>query len=128
MVWCPTSRPAITTSTSSRPEPNRFRKARPAYRPRELREAGISPAKGRGQHFLTDRRILGRIAEACELTADDLVVEIGPGLGALTERLLAVAGEVIALEIDGALCAYLQTHFAGRPSLRVLEADARIVE
>ena len=115
MESCQTSGPAITTSTSSRPDPRANRPfKRRAFRPRELREAGVAPVKARGQHFLTDRRILGRIADACGLGAGDTAVEVGPGLGALTERLVEAAGQVIAIEIDGGLCLHLRQKFASR--------------
>jgi 16S rRNA (adenine1518-N6/adenine1519-N6)-dimethyltransferase len=68
-----------------------------------VREAGISPTKSLGQHFLTDANILNRIVAAASLTADDTVIEIGPGLGALTQRLLEAAGPVIAVELDAKL-------------------------
>ena len=53
-----------------------------------------------GQHFLTDPRLLGRIADALQATPNDTVIEIGPGRGSLTEQLLARAGRVIAIELD----------------------------
>ena len=68
-----------------------------------MREAGISPTKSLGQHFLTDANILNRIAAAASLTPDDTVIEVGPGLGALTQRLLEAAGHVIAVELDAKL-------------------------
>jgi histidine ammonia-lyase len=57
------------------------------------------PKKRLGQHFLTDPRLLGRIADTLEATRDDTVIEIGPGRGALTEQLLQRAGRVIAIEL-----------------------------
>lgn len=73
-----------------------------------MREAGISPVKALGQHFLTDANVLNRIVEAAELTAEDTVVEIGPGLGALTQRLVRACGRVIAIELDEKLAARLK--------------------
>lgn len=70
------------------------------------------PRKRFGQHFLTDPRLLGRIADALGATPNDTVIEIGPGRGALTARLLERAGRVIAIEIDRDLVAVLRERFA----------------
>ena len=75
-----------------------------------------------GQHFLTDPRILARIADALQLTGSETVVEIGPGRGALTEQLLQRAGHVFAIEVDRELVPLLRTKFSGSP-LTVVEAD-----
>jgi 16S rRNA (adenine1518-N6/adenine1519-N6)-dimethyltransferase len=80
------------------------------------------PRKRYGQHFLTDPRILARIAEALRLTGAETVVEIGPGRGALTEYLLRHARRVVAIEIDRDLVPALRTKFTGRP-LEVIEGD-----
>lgn len=60
----------------------------------------INPAKERGQHFLIDEKVLQDMIKSAELSADDTVVEIGPGLGTLTEQLLQSGAMVIAAEID----------------------------
>jgi 16S rRNA (adenine1518-N6/adenine1519-N6)-dimethyltransferase len=78
-----------------------------------------------GQHFLRDRTVVDRVLELVAPTARDLVVEIGPGRGALTESLAARAGRLLALEIDGGLAAALQARFAVAPSVEILQADAR---
>jgi len=78
-----------------------------------------------GQHFLRDRTVVDRVLELVAPTARDLVVEIGPGRGALTESLAARAGRLLALEIDGGLAAALQARFADAPSVEILQADAR---
>jgi 16S rRNA (adenine1518-N6/adenine1519-N6)-dimethyltransferase len=79
--------------------------------------------KSLGQHFLSDPRILGRIADALSLAAGETVIEIGPGRGGLTEHLLARAGRVIAIEIDRMLAASLRERFAGDARLDVVEQD-----
>jgi 16S rRNA (adenine1518-N6/adenine1519-N6)-dimethyltransferase len=84
--------------------------------------------KSLGQHFLTDRRILGRIADAVGLTGTETVVEIGPGRGALTEMLLARAGRVIAIEYDRALAALLRARYADDPRVTIIEADVLAVD
>lgn len=74
--------------------------------------AHARPRKRFGQHFLTDPRLLGRIADALGATPNDTVIEIGPGRGALTAQLLERAGRVIAIEIDRDLVAVLRERFA----------------
>ena len=96
------------TSSSSRSSAS-LRPTRKPYRPREVREAGIAPTKSLGQHFLTDTNVLNRIVTAAALTHNDVVIEVGPGLGALTERLVAAAGKVIAVELDAKLASRLQS-------------------
>lgn len=94
-------------------------------------DSGSGPRGGRlppvrkslGQHFLNDRRILGRIADALELTAEENVVEIGPGRGALTDLLLPLAHHVFAIEYDRALAAMLRTRYAGDERITIVERD-----
>lgn len=72
------------------------------------------PNKLLGQHWLTDRFILGEIADAADIQASDTVLEIGPGLGTLTSELLGRAKEVIAVEFDGELARKLPGQFPGK--------------
>jgi 16S rRNA (adenine1518-N6/adenine1519-N6)-dimethyltransferase len=65
-----------------------------------LRQSSIRPEKALGQNFLIDPTVLDRIANTASLTADDAVLEIGAGTGALTQRLAQDAGCVVAVEID----------------------------
>ncbi len=76
-----------------------------------------------GQHFLTDPRILSRIADGLAITPTDTVIEIGPGRGALTEALLSRAGRVIAIEVDRDLVPILRSRWADDPRLMVVEGD-----
>ena len=76
-----------------------------------------------GQHFLTDPRILARIADALELTGNETVVEIGPGRGALTDLIAERAGRLVAVEIDRDLAAHLRERYASRVHVRIVEAD-----
>jgi len=88
------------------------------------RRAAFPPTrKSLGQHFLTDRRILGRIADALHLEGDETVLEIGPGRGALTDLLADRAGRLIAIEYDRALAAMLRERYARRSNVLVAEAD-----
>jgi len=79
--------------------------------------------KSLGQHFLTDRRILGRIADALKLEGHETVLEIGPGRGALTDILAERAGRLIAIEYDRALAAMLRERYARRSNVLIAEAD-----
>ena len=79
--------------------------------------------KSLGQHFLTDRRILGRIADALHLAGGETVLEIGPGRGALTDILAERAGRLIAIEYDRALAELLRQRYARRSNVLVAEAD-----
>jgi 16S rRNA (adenine1518-N6/adenine1519-N6)-dimethyltransferase len=83
------------------------------------------PKKRFGQHFLSDPRILGRIADALGPTADDVVLEIGPGPGGLTERLYERAGRLVAIEKDRDLVPALRSRF---PKAGIVEADALEVD
>ena len=82
-----------------------------------------TPRKRLGQHFLTDPRILGRIADVLEITKHDPVVEIGAGRGALTEQLLSRAKRVVAIEIDRDLAKLLREKYAGDERVTIVERD-----
>jgi 16S rRNA (adenine1518-N6/adenine1519-N6)-dimethyltransferase len=77
-----------------------------------------------GQHFLRNGAILERIAVAVCPQTEAAVVEIGPGRGALTEKLLARANRVVAVELDRDLARYLRQKFVGEPRLEIVEGDA----
>lgn len=82
--------------------------------------------KSLGQHFLKSEKALGQIVEAGDISADDVVLEIGPGQGALTERLLARAKKVIAIEKDHELIPLLREKFFREihsKKLELIEAD-----
>src|SRR5260370_40918226 len=84
----------------------------------------IQLTKSLGQNFLHDGNQLRRIAGAAELTKRDKVLEIGPGLGPLTELLVAEAGEGLAIEKDRRLVKVLQERFAGIGDRALLHGDA----
>ncbi|MEP6999643.1 MAG: 16S rRNA (adenine(1518)-N(6)/adenine(1519)-N(6))-dimethyltransferase RsmA [bacterium] len=93
-------------------------------RPPRRDRAGFPPTrKSLGQHFLTDRRILVRIADALHLTGSETVLEIGPGRGALTDILVERAGRLIAIEYDRALVEILRQRYAKRSNVLIAEAD-----
>jgi 16S rRNA (adenine1518-N6/adenine1519-N6)-dimethyltransferase len=85
----------------------------------------MSKRRALGQHFLRDQGIARAIVDLVAPTGADLVVEIGPGEGALTGLLAARAGRLIALEVDAALAARLRL---AHPAVEILEADARAWE
>ncbi|HEY49623.1 MAG TPA: ribosomal RNA small subunit methyltransferase A [Dehalococcoidia bacterium] len=89
----------------------------------QLRRLNIKALKGLGQHFLVDRSVLETITSAAELDPADTVVEVGPGLGILTEELVSRAGNVIAVEVDAKLAASLKQKFARVLQFTVLNAD-----
>jgi 16S rRNA (adenine1518-N6/adenine1519-N6)-dimethyltransferase len=88
-----------------------------------LQEIGVSPVKSLGQNFLHDRNLIKWIIERADLTSDDYVVEIGPGLGALTEYMLHKGARVLAIEKDARLVKFLREHFSNQ-RLEVRHDDA----
>jgi len=85
---------------------------------------GQGKRKKLGQHFLADPAIAQRIAQACGAGPGDLLVEIGPGKGALTGPLLDTGARVIALELDEELFKYLGRIFTGKENLSIVRANA----
>jgi 16S rRNA (adenine1518-N6/adenine1519-N6)-dimethyltransferase len=81
------------------------------------------PRKRLGQHFLTDRNVLARIADAAGIAATDTVVEIGPGRGSLTDILAERAARVIGVELDRDLVPWLRARYADRPHVTIVEGD-----
>lgn len=90
---------------------------------RVLADAGLRPRRRFGQHFLCDRAVVERIVRTAALGQGTTVLEIGPGLGALTEALAACAARVHAIEIDRDLAARLRERFAAQPWVTVHEGD-----
>src|SRR5439155_18720982 len=76
-----------------------------------LQAAGISPLKRFGQNFLIDANLMRKLVSAAELRPIDVVLEVGPGTGSLTELLLEQAGHVVAVEIDRGLRAICEARF-----------------
>src|SRR6185436_18916236 len=89
-----------------------------------LAEHEIQLTKSLGQNFLHDANQLRRIVTLAEIQSTDSILEIGPGLGPLTEQLLAHAGRVLAIEKDQRLLPLLKERFADGSSLQLLQADA----
>jgi len=90
----------------------------------ELAAAGVRPRKSRGQNFLAQHRVADRIVAAAALAPDDAVVEIGPGLGMLTDSIARAPVRSLALiELDGRLAATLRARFAADARVSVINRD-----
>jgi 16S rRNA (adenine1518-N6/adenine1519-N6)-dimethyltransferase len=98
---------------------------RPRRTPMErLRQSGAEPDRSLGQNFLVDPNILDVIERAAALASRDVVLEVGPGVGVLTERLIDRCSRVYAIELDPTLLPLLEEEFAGESGLTVFQADA----
>lgn len=87
-----------------------------------LARYGISPTKSRGQNFLLDEGVADREVEGLGIGPDDVVLEVGPGLGILTERVLPLAHRTVCVELDRGVASYIRNRFEGRVEL--VEGDA----
>jgi len=94
----------------------------------ELREYGLVPRKRLGQHFLVDRNILEKIVQTARVGKEDVVLEVGPGLGEMTRALACEARRVIAVEIDARLAAVLKEKFRETPNVEVVRDDVLKVD
>ncbi|MBU4421607.1 16S rRNA (adenine(1518)-N(6)/adenine(1519)-N(6))-dimethyltransferase RsmA [Candidatus Parcubacteria bacterium] len=88
-----------------------------------LRQYDIKPSKFRGQNFLVNKGIVEKIINSAELSKKDTVLEIGPGLGVLTEELIKKSGKVIAVEKDKKLFELLKEKFKDEKNLELINAD-----
>ncbi len=97
------------------------------YQPSTIKEIrdkyGFRFSKGLGQNFLTDKNIIDSIIEGSGVTADDLVIEIGPGIGVITRELAEIAHKVIAIEIDTNLLPILNETLGEFDNVKVLNED-----
>lgn len=104
--------------------PERLAPPTPGQLRRLMGAEGLRPRKSLSQNFLTDAAALDAIVDAAELSPGDRVVEIGPGLGVLTRRLLAVGASVVAVELDARLAEYLRRELGDVERFELIEADA----
>jgi len=88
-----------------------------------LRRFHLRARKRLGQHFLIDSNVLGQIIAAADISSDDLIIEIGPGLGFLTQRLAEPGGRVLAIELDDKLAVILRQILVSRDNITVINAD-----
>jgi 16S rRNA (adenine1518-N6/adenine1519-N6)-dimethyltransferase len=89
----------------------------------ELREYGLFPKKRLGQHFLVDRNILDKVVKTAQIGKEDIVLEVGPGLGEMTLALACQVKKVIAIEIDSKLVAILEKKTKDHPNVEVVKSD-----
>ncbi|MFO1522456.1 MAG: 16S rRNA (adenine(1518)-N(6)/adenine(1519)-N(6))-dimethyltransferase RsmA [Kiritimatiellia bacterium] len=93
-----------------------------------LQQAGVTPSKTLGQNFLFDANVRDAIVTLAGVDGTDTVLEIGPGLGVLTEALLERGRKVVAIEMDAKLHAHLGRFFGPLPHLELIRADALDVD
>ncbi len=108
--------------------PERLTPPTPGQLRRLLTAERLRPRRSLSQNFLTDPAALDAIVQAAELQPGDRVVEIGPGLGVLTRRLLAAGASVLAVELDPRLAEWLRGELRGVPAFELLEADALTID
>ncbi len=89
---------------------------------RLMAETGIVPKKSKGQNFLTDDRVAQRHVGYAEIEKGDRVLEVGPGLGILTSKLIELSDDVTCIELDEILAEHIRTTYGDR--LRLIEGDA----
>lgn len=75
------------------------------------------------QNFMTNESVLTRMADGMQLTSEDTILEIGPGAGFLTEKLLQTNAKVLAVELDRRMCQYLRKKFEAYPNFQLIEQD-----
>lgn len=90
----------------------------------QLREMGLSPRKGLGQHYLTDPSILAGIVAAADLPEGATVIEVGPGPGTLTAELAQAAARLIAVELDSRLASMLAELYSDWPDVHIVQGNA----
>lgn len=91
---------------------------------RDIKERyGFRLSKSLGQNFLTDKSIIDRIIEGSQITENDLVIEIGPGVGVITREAAAAAAKVVAVEIDSSLIPILEETLGDLDNVEVINRD-----
>lgn len=93
-----------------------------------LRDYGIRPRKHLGQSFLEDKNIINKIILAAEIHMQDVVVEIGAGLGIMTDLLASRAGKVIAIDVDPRMAAILKDRLHDRSNVEIIEKDVMLCD
>ena len=93
-----------------------------------LKQLKVNPNKKLGQNFLTDKNIVKKIISISEISKDDILLEIGPGLGALTEELATKVKKIYAIEIDPRLYSYLNQKFSIYNNLEIIHGNVLELE
>lgn len=93
-----------------------------------LKQLHIQPSKQLGQNFLIDNNIAERIISISEISQSDIILEIGPGLGAITDELIELAKKIYAIEIDHRLCSYLDDKFSIYDNIEIIHGDVLKIE
>ena len=88
-----------------------------------LSECKTRPSKGLGQNFLIDKNVLEKIIEASDIKPDDIILEVGPGLGTLTKELAKKAKQVIAIEKDRTMIEILKKTLKDFNNVQVINED-----
>ena len=88
-----------------------------------LKELKIDPKKSLGQNFLFDKNTINKIISEAEISESDIILEVGPGLGALTKGLLDKAEMVYVIEIEGKFCSFLEKKFNNRDNFSIIHGD-----
>lgn len=93
-----------------------------------LRSLGVGPHRLRGQNFLIDEAVVDRILQVAAVSSGDTVLEIGPGLGALSQKLETMVGRLILIELEVAFANRLRDVFSFSPKVEVIDGDAVLLD
>lgn len=93
-----------------------------------IKKYNIKANKNLGQNFLIDKNVINKIVDSSNITKEDLIIEIGPGLGTLTKELLEKAGKVICIELDNRMVEILQDRFSLYKNFQLINNDVLKVD
>ncbi len=93
-----------------------------------LKQLEIIPNKKLGQNFLTDTNIVKKIIKCSDVSQNDVILEIGPGLGTLTEELADLSKKIYGIEIDNRLCSYLKEKLSIYDNIEIIHGDVLEIE
>ena len=90
----------------------------------DLQKLGIRPSKSLGQNFLVDENVVRLLIKSANLRKSDLIIEVGPGLGVLTEKILEIGATLFAIELDRNLFKFLKEKFSQYKNFSIVNGDA----